>query len=379
MEYVVSFPGLGWEFTINRVAFTIAGINVYWYGLLIATGLMLAVLFAFRHAVEFGIDADRLIDVVCIGTIMAIICARVYYVAMSPYAYDSLWDMIDIRQGGIAIYGALIGAFVFGALACRWRKVPILPTFDLVAMGFLIGQCLGRWGNFVNQEAFGYNTTLPWGMYSEKTREYLESSVVTLPAGMTVDPTAPVHPTFFYESVWCLVGFILLALYFKKRRFDGDVALRYAIWYGLGRFWIEGLRTDSLLLVPSLGLRASQLVAAVTVVAALAMEVWLTRKYKDQQPLQVRLAISSENLKRKDALDGPVGVILTTPEGKDASCLPVNASHAEFVAATDRYNQMLKEALKQVAAQDKQMENTSAPAPAEKTEETPTGPDGENA
>ena len=160
-NYAVTFPGLGLEFDIHRVAFSIGGLNVYWYGLLIASGLMLAVVFAFRHAVEFGIDTDRLIDVVCIGTVMAIICARVYYVVMSPYAYSSVWEMVNIRDGGIAIYGALIGAFVFGGLAAKWRKIPLLPLFDLVSLGFLIGQGIGRWGNFVNQEAFGTNTTLP--------------------------------------------------------------------------------------------------------------------------------------------------------------------------------------------------------------------------
>ena len=124
--------------------------------------------------------------------------------------------MIDIRKGGIAIYGAVIGAFVFGGLAAKWRKVPLLPLFDLVSLGFLIGQGIGRWGNFVNQEAFGTNTTLPWGMYSEGTEAYLKSVQVTLPAGMTVDPTAPVHPTFLYESIWCLLGFLVLAAFLQK-------------------------------------------------------------------------------------------------------------------------------------------------------------------
>ena len=367
-QYVVSFPGLGLSFQIDRVAFTIFGVNIYWYGLLIAAGLMLAVIFAFHHAVEFGIDADRLIDVVCIGTVMAIVCARIYYVAMSPYEYDSILDMLDIRQGGIAIYGSLIGAFVFGGLACIWRKIPMLPTFDLVAMGFLIGQCIGRWGNFMNQEAFGYNTTLPWGMYSIMTQQYLESSVVTLPAGMTVDPTAPVHPTFLYESLWCLVGFILLALYYKKRRFNGDVALRYAFWYGLGRFWIEGLRTDSLLLSPSLGLRASQLVAGGTVIAALVLEVYLTRKYRNSQPLRVKLALNNENLKRMKQMDGPAAFYF----GKDGDSLPVGESHDAFVAATEQYNAAVAEALKaqQKACAADTAAGTSGPAepPAPKAE-----------
>ena len=142
---------------------------------------------------------------------------------------------------------------------------PALPLFDLVSLGFLIGQGIGRWGNFVNQEAFGTNTTLPWGMYSEGTEAYLKSVQVTLPAGVTVDPAAPVHPTFLYESIWCLVGFAVLASLYKKRRFNGQIFLGYIIWYGLGRAWIEGLRTDSLL-IGNTGLRASQLVAIGSVI-----------------------------------------------------------------------------------------------------------------
>ncbi len=359
-NYAVTFPGLGLEFDIHRVAFSIGGLNVYWYGLLIASGLMLAVVFAFRHAVEFGIDTDRLIDVVCIGTVMAIICARVYYVVMSPYAYSSVWEMVNIRDGGIAIYGALIGAFVFGGLACKWKKIPLLATYDLVAMGFLIGQGIGRWGNFVNQEAFGCNTSLPWGMYSIKTQEYLESAVVTVPAGVTIDPTMPVHPTFLYESIWCLAGFVLLALYFKKRKFNGDVALRYAIWYGFGRFWIEGLRTDSLLLVPSIGLRASQLMAAVTVVVSLLLEIILLRKYKEQQPMKVKLALSNDNLKlwKLAAEDGP------TECSVSGDTMPANATHEAFENATREYNEKIEEALKGQIALHQEMKNNGGKAPA---------------
>lgn len=359
-NYAVTFPGLGLEFDIHRVAFSIGGLNVYWYGLLIASGLMLAVVFAFRHAVEFGIDTDRLIDVVCIGTVMAIICARIYYVVMSPYAYSSVWEMVNIRDGGIAIYGALIGAFVFGGLACKWKKIPLLATYDLVAMGFLIGQGIGRWGNFVNQEAFGCNTSLPWGMYSIKTQEYLESAVVTVPAGVTIDPTMPVHPTFLYESIWCLAGFVLLALYFKKRKFNGDVALRYAIWYGLGRFWIEGLRTDSLLLVPSIGLRASQLMAAVTVVVSLLLEIILLRKYKEQQPMKVKLALSNDNLKlwKLAAEDGP------TECSVSGDTMPANATHEAFENATREYNEKIEEALKGQIALHQEMKNNGGKAPA---------------
>ena len=350
MSHLVSFPGLGLSFMVNRVAFTLGSVNVYWYGILIALGLFLGVMFAFRHCAEFGIDPDRMIDVIAVGTVMAIVCARAYYVAMSPYQYENIWQMLDIRSGGIAIYGAIAGAFVFGGLACKWRKVPVLPMCDLTAMGFLIGQGCGRWGNFFNQEAFGCNTTLPWGMYSEATRAYLSSAVVTLPAGVTADPTLPVHPTFLYESLWCLAGFVMLYFYFKKRRFHGDVALRYAAWYGLGRFWIEGLRTDSLLLVPELNLRASQLVAAVTVLAAAALLVVFTRRSKAAQPLLVPLALNGETLKALQAAqtfqkDGRVGICCADRVSKR----PVGASRAEVLAATEAYNKTMLQAVAQYA------------------------------
>ena len=335
----VQFPGLGLEFTIDRVALSIGGFNIYWYGVVIATGMLLAMAFAFHYAADFGIDSDRLVDVVCIGTVMAIVCARIYYIAFAPFKYESVWDMIDIRQGGIAIYGAIIGAFVFGGLAARWRKVPLLPLFDLVGMGFLIGQGIGRWGNFFNQEAFGCNTTLPWGMYSEATHDYLLSSVVTAPKGVIIDPNLPVHPTFLYESIWCFVGLFLLVRHIKKRKFAGDIALRYLIWYGAGRFWIEALRTDSLLLVPSIGLRVSQVVAAVAVVGGIVAEVLLTKKYKGK-PLMVPLALTTENRALAAKAKKADPAFRLEPEELAAS-----SPRALFVERTEAYNKTVKEQL----------------------------------
>ena len=121
---LVEFPALGLSFPLNRVAFSIGGINIYWYGVCIAVGMCLALVFAFRHGVEFGVDADAMVDVILIGVVMGILCARLYYVAMAPYNYDSLWEVLAIRDGGLAIYGGIIGGFLFGGLACKWRKVP---------------------------------------------------------------------------------------------------------------------------------------------------------------------------------------------------------------------------------------------------------------
>ena len=349
MTNLVQFPGLGLEFNINRVAFTIGGLGVYWYGVLIATGFLLALVFAFRYAVDFGIDSDRLVDVVLVGSVCAVICARAYYVIFSPVPYESFADMIDIRQGGLAIYGGVIGAAVFGGLACKWRKLPILPTFDLVAMGFLIGQSIGRWGNFVNQEAFGSNTSLPWGMYSQATASYLSSwQTVLAQDGVIVDPSMPVHPTFLYESIWCAVGFFALWAYMKKRRFNGEIALMYAAWYGAGRFWIEGLRTDSLML-PGMTLRVSQLIALISVLAAVAAIVIVRRKIgKKELMVDLPLSVAAEKkfqAAKADWADKLEALGQTVSLEEMRQKLPASAPHKEFVAAQKQQQEFDWEAL----------------------------------
>ena len=343
---LVQFPGLGLSFHLNRVAFSIGGVHIYWYGVCIAVGLCLALVFAFRHSIEFGVDPDSMVDVILIGVVLGIVSARAYYVAMAPFKYQSIWEMIAIRDGGLAIYGGIIGGFLFGGLACKWRKVPVLPMFDLTAMGFLVGQCCGRWGNFFNQEAFGCNTTLPWGMYSEGTRSYLMGSTVTVQNGVTIDPNLPVHPTFLYESIWCLVGFILLFRYIKKRKFNGDITLRYLIWYGAGRFWIEALRTDSLMLVPSIGLRVSQLVAGIAVVVGVAAEIYFTHKFKDK-PLMVELALNADNEAAMKKLDGPIAFAGSKTQ------LPVSSPRKLFVERTEAYNAEVKRIIAETGKADK--------------------------
>ena len=254
MVYHVQFPGLGLDLTVNRVALAIGGFNIYWYGVIIAAGMLLAMLYAFRNAVDYGIDSDRLVDVVAIGAVMAIVCARIYYVAMAPFKYNSIWEMIDIRKGGIAIYGGIIGTLIGLFVYSRVKKLSFASLCDLASFGLLIGQCIGRWGNFVNGEAHGGPTILPWGM--------------------TIDGGSMVHPTFFYESLWNLIGFILLHFSSKKRKFKGEMALLYVAWYGAGRAWIEGLRTDSLYIGP---VRVSQLLAVISCLAAIAV---LVRQYR---------------------------------------------------------------------------------------------------
>lgn len=359
MTYNVQFPGLGLEFALDRVAFSIGGFDIYWYGIIIAAGMLLAMAFAFRKAVDFGIDGDRLVDVVFIGVVAGVICARAYYVAFAPFEYESIWQMLDIRQGGLAIYGGVIGAFVFGGLAAKWRKVPILPLFDLVGICFLIGQGIGRWANFVNQEAFGTNTDLPWGMISEGTQSYLAGVQAALAAeGVAVDPSQPVHPTFLYESLWCLAGFALLALLVKRRRFHGQLFLGYIIWYGAGRFWIEGLRTDALMVAGTL--RTSQLVALVSVLAAAVLMAAGLRRAKGK-PLMVPLAVADIKM-----ADGPLAVI--------PNSLPAGASHAEFVKATAEMNREIAA----LAQKDAAGSDETPPADLAETASEPEAPAAES-
>mgnify|MGYP000578601135 CR=1 FL=1 len=289
---LVQFPGLGLSFQLNRVAFTIGGVSIYWYGVCIAVGLCLALVFAFRHSLEFGVDPDSMVDVILIGVVLGIVSARAYYVAMAPFKYQSIWEMIDIRKGGIAIYGAVLGAFIFGGLAAKWRKVPLLPLFDLVSLGFLIGQGIGRWGNFFNQEAFGTNTdTALFRMWSVKIRDTLAASSADLAAkGVTVDPEVPVHPTFLYESLWCVLGFLILNyIVHKHRSFKGEIFVLYGVWYGVERMVVEGMRTDSLY-IGSTSIRVSQVLSAVIAVVALVyFIVVMVKKKQGRLPQRLRV------------------------------------------------------------------------------------------
>ena len=289
----VSFPGLGLDFEVNRVAFSIGDLPVYWYGILIALGFILAILYVSRRAREFGVDADRMLDIILGGAIGGIVGARAYYVILQwDYYGQNLSQIFNTRSGGMAIYGGLIGGVLIGLLMCKIRRVKFMPALDLVVGGFLIGQGIGRWGNFVNIEAFGANTSLPWGMSSSVITDYLTQHEAELEAiGMDIDPNMPVHPTFLYESLWCLLGFAFIAWYTRRRKFDGELTLLYMMWYGAGRAVIEGLRTDSLM-IPGTSLRASQvLAAAMAVVAAI---IWIVKTSKVKKAGGRQLFVDSE-------------------------------------------------------------------------------------
>lgn len=258
--YHVQFPGLGINVTVNPYAFQIGGHRFAWYGIIIAAAFLLAFLYVLKSCKRFHMDEDKFTDAVLIGIIGGIVGARLYYVlfdASSQYLGNPV-SILYIWEGGLGIYGGIIGGLLCGGLMARHRKISVPAVLDLASLGFLIGQSIGRWGNFVNQEAFGTATDLPWRMSSENTAAV---------------SSAGVHPCFLYESLWCLVGFILLHIFSRKfRRYDGQVFLLYSLWYGFGRFWIEGLRTDSLI-TPYFPLRISQVVAALAVIVAIVFLV----------------------------------------------------------------------------------------------------------
>lgn len=269
----VTFPALSLKFKISRIALSIGNFNIYWYGICITIGMAVAVVYFFRNAKNFGIDPDDGTDVIIAGTIAAIIGARLYYILFSPYPFNNFFSYFNLREGGIAIYGAIIGAFIVGPFVCRFRRVPLLPMMDMAAIGFAIGQGIGRWGNFFNQEAFGVNTTSILGMKSERTYSYLASVSERLAQmGINVDPTLPVHPTFLYESFWCILIFTGLVLYTKHRRFNGELFLLYMALYGAERAVVEGLRADSLLVG---SIRTSQLLALIFVVISVGVLIYL--------------------------------------------------------------------------------------------------------
>ena len=265
----ISFPGLGLEFDPPK-GFSIGQLDVRFYGVIIAVGLLLAVLYGLKRSKQFGLREEDILDGVLWIVPLAIICARAYYCIFSweEFAANPV-EVLYIWQGGIAIYGGIIGAAVGVVVFCWIKKIRLGAVLDLVALGFLIGQSIGRWGNFINREAFG-----------SITENVLRMEIQSNLSGMR----ACYHPTFFYESVWNGVGFAALHFLSKKRQYDGQIALGYAAWYGLGRTFIEGLRTDSLYIGT---FRVSQLLAAITCFAAATVLVVLAFRKHDRQKLYV--------------------------------------------------------------------------------------------
>ena len=265
----ISFPFLGLEIDPGR-AFTLGPLTVHYYGAIIALGLLLAVFYGSRRSKEFGIKEDDVMDGVLWIVPFAILCARAYYVAFSWADYaDNPISMFYIWNGGLAIYGGVLGAVVGVMVFCKIKKIKIAALLDVVLLGFLIGQSIGRWGNFFNREAFG-----------AETQSFFRMGLTNTVTGVTYY----VHPTFLYESLWNALGFVILHFASKRRRYDGQIALGYAVWYGLGRCFIEGLRQDSLWWGP---FRVSQLLAGISCLAAAGVLLWQAFKPHDPKSLFV--------------------------------------------------------------------------------------------
>ena len=306
MEKIITFPGLGLEFHLNPIAVSITdSFGIHWYGAIIAVGFLLAVFWCSRQKVRFGIKQDDIYDLLIAAVPLCIIGARLYYVIFEFDSYyvagnlkQTLVNIIRIWDGGLAIYGGIITAILTALVFCRVKKIKFLSIADLGCMGLLIGQLVGRWGNFVNAEAFGSVTDVAWRMAGPNVAKYLQRTgqIDTSVYNQIVDGTLGVHPTFFYESMWNLVGLLLLVLIFMKRRkFDGQMFFFYLIWYGIGRFWIEGLRTDSLFLFGT-SLRVSQALALVSALFGIGcmLYIYLVRKPKPEDLFVNQLKMKEE-------------------------------------------------------------------------------------
>ena len=304
-ERRVEFPNLfSGEMVVNRVALDIFGFKIFWYALIIATGLILAVMYCTHRGKKVGLTSDDIFDVALVGGICGFLGARIFYVVFwnlnpdNSYKYDIITTFTTIHDGGLAIYGGIICGSIAGILTTKIRKAPILPLCDMGGCGFLIGQSIGRWGNFINQEAYGAPTAgnLPWGM----TGNIIENDPVVqaAQAALPVGEYALVHPCFFYESLWNAIGLALIHFVVSRlQTFDGEQFLWYIIWYGAGRGFIEGLRTDSLY-IGGTGIRVSQLIGYSTAVFCLILLVYFKirisktpgyKRWKDTPECEARM------------------------------------------------------------------------------------------
>lgn len=280
----IVFPNLGIEFAnIDPVAFRVFGIEVYWYGLIIVTGVLAGLLLARYRAKQAGQDPEIYSDYLIYGLLSAIICARIYYVVLSWDSYsDNIIDVFAFREGGLAFYGGVIGAIGSLIVYTKVKKINFFEMADIAAPGLAIGQAIGRMGNFVNMEAFGGHTT------ESIFAMGLKASKAKIPSSM-IQYVAPiqgydgnyllVQPTFAFEAVWNLVLVVFLHKYTKHKKFNGEVLALYLLGNGLGRSWIEGLRTDQLI-IGNTGIPASQLLAAILVVGSIAFIIIRRRQVK---------------------------------------------------------------------------------------------------
>ena len=270
MTNIISFPGLGiGEFELSKTAFSIFGKDIAWYGIIITFAIICGFLYSLYRSKQEGVLVDDMLDLAIFTILSAVIGARLYYVLSRLDIYDTFLKAIAIWEGGLAIYGGIIGGAIAIFCVTKYKKIKTAKVLDMVAPGVMIGQAIGRWGNFFNAEAHGVETTLPWKMgifdsFDSKTYYY--------------------HPTFLYECLWNILGFVIINSFYKKKKYDGQIAIMYLAWYGFGRMLIEGLRTDSLYVG---SFRISQLIGGVCFVAGvfvlIIMRVIMGRKNSDDK------------------------------------------------------------------------------------------------
>lgn len=279
----ISFPGFGiGEFSVNSEAFTIFGVSVAWYAILITLGMVGAVVYTVYRAGKIGIKFDDVIDFVLWTIPIGIAGARLYYVLTMLDQYDSFFEVINIRNGGLAIYGGIIAGAASVFAVAYFKKINFFAFADCCTPGVILAQALGRWGNFMNGEAYGYETDIfcRMGLSNQLTGHELMY----------------VHPTFLYESIWNIIGFALINVFYKHKKYDGQILLLVFGWYGLGRMFIEGLRTDSLYTtIFGLTFRTSQVLAGLIFVACLALLVYFAIK-KPSKPLYFKETVLKDEV-----------------------------------------------------------------------------------
>ena len=284
MHTEISFPNLGIYLKNVGKSIDLFGIEIAYYGIIIGTAILLGFWIAAREAKRTGQNPENYLDMGIIGVIAGIVGARLYYVIFSCDMYkDNLLDIFNLREGGLAIYGGVIAAVISVLVLAKVKHLSAPQIFDTIAMALLNGQMLGRWGNFFNREAFGGYTDSLFAM--RLPLDAVRSSDVTEQMRRHIERIdgvsyIQVHPTFLYESLWCMVLLIILFAYRKHKKYEGELFLMYLFGYGLGRFWIEGLRTDQLLL-PGVGIAVSQLLAGAIVVGTGAAMLYLRKKHKN--------------------------------------------------------------------------------------------------
>ncbi len=317
----VSFPGLGIEgLQVDSVAFRIGSINIYWYGVILALALTTCVLLAVLHSKKHGFSSDLVIDIALVCFPSAIIGARLYYVFSEwEYYKGDILHIINLRDGGLGVIGGVLAAILAGYILAKIRKIPAHVLFDYCIVYIPLGQAIGRWGNFFNQEAFGTNTTLPWGMISDSVSRYLEMY------GQGQNPNLPVHPTFLYESLATTAIFLVLLIVRNKSKYAFTTTSGYLVLHGVARFFIEGLRTDSLY-IGDTGLRLSQVTSVMMAIVGIALLIISrTRGWK-------RVTTPVNELQKKSVRTQEDIAILTTTEAvaeSEAEAISEEATETE--------------------------------------------------